>query len=585
MTDLFPGALQYWARGFSSGLHKYNRLAELRKGKLKLFDFPQVKIDLSEIPWHEDGEGVMAHPSWMMWFHSLKWLDQLLADDSQRPETEAADVALALSIARQWCDWNADADASNSPAWDGHATGMRITTLVALSGKAGSEKWLYDAIKEHVEHLLLPENFDGHWNHGLVQSMGLLGAAVRLGDQAAVDIARDRIIETLNVMVDDEGAINEQATAYANYIHNLLTTIIGIWNHNELPGVVRIQEKVKKLERFIVHSLEPSGHFVQIGDSIRTRPDRFDNDQLEYVRTHGSKGTKPSQRIAVFKEGYVFGRSGWGETRPLSEESFYSLRFGPGRIIHGHNDHTSLTWYEKGRNLLVDAGHAGYAPGRYRDYLRSPAAHNMVILPDHRLNWAAVTTLTRHHEGTQASFFEVLDEPYHGVKRTRGLLAVDKGPMIVLDKTSGTRPNLHRQLWHLSPEFSLESLGEQDARFKSALGDMSLVFIRFQLAKEGHSQVTGVSFLQGCHDPIQGWVARRDGEQLPAPVIGFDVRTDCLSLLTAVLAVPEGESLGWSLREDGKLHVLRIHVGSTSYSIDVDSLSGTMKLRGPVDRL
>src|SRR6202035_1284021 len=114
----------------------------------------------------------------------------------------------------------------------------------------------------------------------------------------------------------------------------------------------------------------------------------------------GARGTPPQQRVAVYAAGYVFGRSGWGtKTRPFSSQSFYSLRFGPGRQIHGHDDHMSVTYYARGRNLIVDGGHTGYEVGAYRDYLRSAQAQNVLVMPGVRFSATAATALTRQSIG------------------------------------------------------------------------------------------------------------------------------------------------------------------------------------------
>lgn len=580
---LYDGSPQEWTRGFSAGmLYKANSFSDLKDGKLQLHDFPKVQLDIEAIPWDGTGSGSIDNPSWRLWLHSLKWVDQLLGSSKTNLE-RLNEVQLAISVVKQWVEWDSSAARRPAEAWDGHAVGMRITTLVSLTSELDDAVWLFDAIRAHMDHLIEPGNFDGNWNHGLVQSLGLLAAALRVSDASATELAQTRIVQVLDEMVDHEGAINEQAPAYSNYIHNLLSAVIRIWKMNGIADTGVFCRKLRRLERFIVHSLEPSSNFVQIGDSTKVHPDNFPNDELTFALSQGSAGVRPSGRNMIFHHGgYVFGRSGWGEHRAVSQESFYSIRFGPARIIHGHNDHTSLTWYDHGRNLIVDSGHSGYMPGPMRDHLRSPFAHNMTLLPDHRLRWDAETVLTGHHEGNGASFYDMGDVPYDGVHRKRGVLAIDKGPMVVIDRTIGKKENLHRQLWHLSPEFSLSGLETNSARFKSSLGDLDLVFVRFNLDANTYRGVTGVSFWEGSHEPLQGWVARRDREETAAPVIGFDVITQNLTLLTAVLAVPAGEKSGWSFREEGSgKYALRLHVGSSSYTVDLDRPSGRLQLRTP----
>src|SRR5581483_9092550 len=86
---------------------------------------------------------------------------------------------------------------------------------------------------------------------------------------------------------------------------------------------------------------------------------------------------RPAERNCLYRDaGYIFGRSGWGRSRPYDKEMYYTARFGPGRDAHGQNDHTSLTFFAQGRNLIVEPGHIGYDAGNWRTWLQSPQSHN-----------------------------------------------------------------------------------------------------------------------------------------------------------------------------------------------------------------
>ena len=580
----FSGSPQRWTCGFSSGLEYFNTAENVRQGKIKIFDYERTELDLDNLPWTGTGPGVVEHPSWHMWIHSLKWLDVVIENALKDQSTDGvSSLDVAVKVVKSWTVWNAEQDHFSQPAWDGHASGMRTTTLVALS-ELVDEEWLARAIRDHMVHLQAEENFDGHWNHGLVQTMALLGAALRLNESDAVELAKIRLTETLAEMIDSEGAINEQATAYARYIERLLRQVIKIAVEYNFDDAQEFQKKLKDIRLFMAHSLEPSGEFVQLGDSYPEGPNSFHDTELEYVKTHGRKGRIPTDRVKVYDRGYVFGRSGWGTHRPLSDESFYSLRFGPSRIIHGHNDHMSLTWYDNQRQLIVDSGHSGYRPGEFRDYLRSPAAHNVLEVVGARHDWSANTDLDSHKIGPQAASFELSDDAY-SVRRNRSVLAIDKGPMIIVDRANAGNQIAHfRQLWHIAPEFQLASSTETEVRFESARGDLDLVLLRFNVTSSDLQSHTGMSYWKGSRNPIQGFVARFDGEEKPAPCVGFDVKADKLFLLTALVALPKNSSLGWSFRRGPRgVLILRIHVGQVSYAINVGESSGDLELRVPVD--
>ncbi len=99
----------------------------------------------------------------------------------------------------------------------------------------------------------------------------------------------------------------------------------------------------------------------------------------EYAATCGAAGSAPSDTIAVFGRGYVFGRTGWGLSQPYTDERFFSLLFGGPRVIHGQADGSALTLYGYGRELLVDPGVESYNLDAFRHYFGSQSAHNTLL--------------------------------------------------------------------------------------------------------------------------------------------------------------------------------------------------------------
>src|SRR5262249_634153 len=147
-----------------------------------------------------------------------------------------------------------------------------------------------------------------------------------------------------------------------------------------------------------------------------------------------------------------FGRSGWGTQRPFGAESFYSLRFGPGRQLHGHNDHQAITWYAGGRQLLVDSGYDGYEPGPYPAYLQSARAPNGLVAADAPLDSFAATALERQRIDDEVQYFAVADDAI-GARRTRNVLFLqDPDAIVVLDRVTGGPFRRYDQLWHLAPD-------------------------------------------------------------------------------------------------------------------------------------
>ncbi len=182
---------------------------------------------------------------------------------------------------------------------------------------------------------------------------------------------------------------------------------------------------------FLTEATQPNGDLVQIGDPYVEQPPSL---------------PRPAEAplVAVYSAGYVFGRSTWGPNG-----TFYSLRFGPGRQVHGHNDHMGITYYSRGRNLIVNAGHTGYEVSPYRTYIRSPEAASTLVAPGQYFRASAPTTLLAHSITAGRQYFQGGDYAF-GRRRTRSVY-VHRGPdfMLVLDRDEGA--HTYQQLWHLDP--------------------------------------------------------------------------------------------------------------------------------------
>jgi hypothetical protein len=309
----------------------------LMAGRLTIAPFPAVTIDPhrdGDINWQLDPFG---HPTWSGDFRSGGWIEMLVSGYLAGGPDAQAYRALAKAITMSWLR--------------GVPVSVRDRgTLICISGAFPGQPWIQDKIVSSVDYYAA--HWLGAWNHGLKQDLELLrigcgypaqafGGAARGWRQTAV---RQMIAafepNPLGPEIDAQGALNEQATLYEDFVYYL-------WQHGlpelaacgyRLPGW--IMARIARLPAFLGYATQPDGNLVQIGDSYVERP---------------QVSPRPPRLVAVYPAGYVFGRSGWGPGA-----SFRSLRFGPRRQVHGHNDHMSLTYYARGRNLLVNAGHTGY---------------------------------------------------------------------------------------------------------------------------------------------------------------------------------------------------------------------------------
>ena len=425
------------------------------------------------------------------WLHSLKWLGALLGAQkpvsSVRPRyagpytaaQKRAFLRRTIVVTQDWIRDNRGwqrADPRGPARWPVASAAHRLQVLLCLRERTGAVSWLDQAVAEHVAFLVgNPRASDrqryvyptwrppaswprwqGANNVGLDQSLAVLGAGCRLGRRDWAAIAMRRIQTHAAIVYDYQGVDNEQAPGYSAYLYRLWTTALSRITQCGLAPV-DLSARLAAAADFLTMAHRPDGNVENLGDSVPA-PAAVPGTTAEYAGTQGRQGMHPTKRVGVYNSkargGYVFGRSGWGDSRPFALESFYSLRFGPGRSVHGHNDHLSVTYWARGRQVLADAGHFGYTAGRYRNWLISPEAHNVPLVSGAAFSSKAFTTLTYAAPGSIGDSYTMVDKAYAGSVRQRSVLVVpDPDVLLVLDTVTSATSRLVLQLWHLPSEY------------------------------------------------------------------------------------------------------------------------------------
>jgi hypothetical protein len=342
---------------------------------------------------------------------------------------------------------------------------------------------------------------------------------------------------------------------------------MGLWDEAEaglaacglsLPGWM--SARIALMPDFLAMATQPNGDLVQIGDTYVVRPRSRPGTPLQYAATEGRAGPPPPQRVAVYQAGYVFGRSGWS---PFGDQSFYSLRFGPGTRVHGHADHMGLTYYADGRNLIVDAGHYGYANTAYRAYLLSPEAASDLVMPGVAFDSAASTALIRQSIGADGQFFEFYDTAFGGHPRYRSVY-VDQKPDLVLvfDRASGAAD--YQQLWHLDPGLTVTSVTRWSAVATAPGTQLEIE----QIPLPGQQIPAGSTrAVRGQVNPDQGWVSHAQLQRLPAPVVTMTRTGSSAAILTLIAPTAPGTAVSATAsKSSGGWYRVRVQLGGRQLS-------------------
>ena len=573
-ATLFPGAVQPWVL---PGRADASRLTAIREGRLELGITGARDLRYDGDFWSRT-PGVTD--SQHMLLHALRWLSPLVVEllHTHEPRT-TPDWALLNQLLESWRDWE-DANPADTSVWDGHPAALRTQFLVGLTELLPDEEWLADLLGRHARHLAEPDNFSGFWNHGLTEALALYAAGQRLGDLEAVATARERIVGCVAEMVDDEGAINEQAPGYATYIFTLLEGVErGFAHNNDAEGASFVQERARLLEPFILHCLNPLDHLEQIGDTY----DGVTPSEIIASARAGGRLPEPNfgetGRVAVYRRGYLLARSGWGERRPAAQEDYFTLRFGPGRIIHGHNDHLSLTWFTAGQRVIIDSGHGGYTKGPYRAHLQSPQAHNVLEVVDQRHGWDQETELLGHYQtpGTIPTLIaKAGDSAYAGVRRTRTVVFTPHAPLLTFDAATAKYPRHLRQLWHVAPQFTELVSSDGYFRVRDPKAGLDLVVLPVPVGPEVPD--LELEHWRGATDPHQGWHSLWEGEAEPNFALGIGLaNTTALRLATVLLTVPAAAEVSHRLKPRRKLlarsphgHTLTVSAAGSTHTWELD---------------
>lgn len=374
-----------------------------------------------------------------------------------RLDAEPESLGLLHKIIKMWhdCDKLSHRFTNCEQAWSGHTVALRLDFIVGvLFASKAKGGFIVPMIEEHMQYL--QSHYDGNWNHGLDQSIALFKAAYVLNKPKTLLLAEGRIKENFCAAFDDDGVNLEQSTQYHNYN---IEKFLYAQDLMKFAGVdtCNFNEKLELAKEFLLHSLDPSGNYSLIGDTVYGPPAyRHDsNDILCLTKglNHCENLTAPLKK--VYGSGYVFGRSSWSMRK---NPTYYTIRFGHPRVIHGHNDHMSMTFYLDGAAAIVDGGFDGYRKDRFRDFFRSPKAHNVVFALDgRRFNWDEFTSLDYQFKSDFFDVYVFTDKPYAGVVRKRVVLFdLDLSVFYILDRIYSEETGAFAQNWNFPPDADIE---------------------------------------------------------------------------------------------------------------------------------
>jgi hypothetical protein len=501
------------------------RARELLAGRLVLPPFEAVPMP-RDPTWTENPLG---DRHWEFQYHSLRFIWDLVDEWRATQDDRARD--LAVFLVRDWVHDNPPGRARSPWAWNDHATAQRTLVLACVAETFPGETWIRSALATHGRVLADPAFYVGQGNHALNQDRGLLAAACFLGRTEWTRLATDRLRTLVRESVDDQGVTNEQAVFYQGYNYrdySLARSRLRACGVEDPPELDRID----RMPGFLAHATLPDRTYVALGDTERNRAVTIPGTIAEFAATAGAAGPEPGSTYARYDAGFLFSRTGWGDDRPFADEVAMSLRFGPPRRFHGHDDGGSVTLYGFGRRLIADPGVFTYNFDAWHDFALSRRAHNVVIVPGLAYDATVRTRLVRATTSSTHDDTTVSNAGYAGVAyQRRVIFSHSLGYLVIEDRLTSARSRRFEQLWHLDAGLRPVVTGSS----VRTEGDGGSVRILQLIGNPAIDVVTGQ------RDPVQGWVSFELGHRTPAPVVSATLEGRGARFLTVVVPAASGD--------------------------------------------
>ncbi|MDW3216951.1 MAG: heparinase II/III family protein [Ilumatobacteraceae bacterium] len=561
----------------TNGLMNLNDADDLLAGTVRVTSSVTVDIGPGNVNWNRSslGDGPARQ------LYSLKWVEELVREHRRSGDGRYLDRAVAIVL-----DFAADHPVGGGPdaadAWYPMHAGQR-TTAIACVAAVTDHAGIDAALEAHARWLSGIVGGLDDWNQAIDPHLGLLMGGCDLGVGAWRDQARSGFASLVKTMIDEQGVLAEQTPGYGRFVWERWGAVEDQVAACGLTPVPDITQRRSALLTWLAWMSAPDGTTTPIGDAFRTvEPPTPAGSPTAYTVPGGTKGTAPDGTLRVFDAGYVVGRNSWVD---LARSTYWTFRFGPGRDHHGHEDHTSVTFWVDGREVLIDSGHSGYGDATYRAALQSPEAHNVLVLPDVPPRLRTPAELVRSDSGPGWRFDEVSDDAYafqdgglRDAPRTRGVIVLpDDGVMVVQDRATRTTDGLFEQLWHLPPGAVVTSQTRTEVVARHPEGDVDIHVLRVPLP--GQSRGT-TSVVEGQPDPALGWFSEADGHRVPAPVVRVRDTGTSARMITVISTTPVGGDISTNAKSVDGGWTIELEADGLRRTIGV-GVDGSMQVGAP----
>ncbi|MEO7268340.1 MAG: heparinase II/III family protein [Knoellia sp.] len=432
-------------------------------------------------------------PVWNLYFRGFYWASELAPAFLAAGDTAGME-ALIVS-ASKFHVVNPDKGTSVN-GWDEGTNLRREEALNCLYRASGGDARLVPAIQAAAKANMdmnryygLP-NHQPH-NHGAMANLALIDSADLLGRSDWRIYAANRLVRDSGGVWTQAGLTFEQSAAYHHYnsaVWSDIADLLATYPEAEMRTAAgQIKAYVAKARGALSHLTTPDGKLIGFGDGVPTA----------FQRT-----AQPSGTFRDDQAGVLTGR--WSWTDPNT--SFYLLRYGGPRRLHGHEERTSLVWSTEGVPVLIDPGTFSYDPGIYTTFSKTPIGHNSQLVRNRTfVPGNGVFVSSRSSSGSVHGM--VTSDSQYGVAHTRSWRVDNANRMVTL---SDTVAGVATTTAHLDSRWVLMSTSPDGKKLTYSDGNGRLLV------------VTGtfpLKAVKGSTNPVLGWQFPKMGQRSHASQI------------------------------------------------------------------
>lgn len=480
--------------------------ANIMKGRARVTSFGTFKLTKNP-SWRytsaldRSGNGLM---------HALHWALPLLRHGLKTGNQKM--VKRFYALVHDWIKDNPPRKPRQSGAYGQIESGFRMLSLsCALAGPATKRKVIVKALKQQATTAV--KRWGNVNNVSFLQAGGIYAAGCAVGNKKLRTQGLNRMKWNSSKMIAADGSVREGSM---NYTRNTY-----LWTQQQIARIRNCGGQVpaalnrsNNIPAFLAYAVRPDSRFEALGDGVPNKVNVTDSpagSSLRYMATAGAQGVPPASNYARFEAGFIFGHSGYGSTQPFRNETFYSVRTGPGHSTeyHAHNDAGSLTVAADGGQLLYDTGQYKYANNPAQWFVYSRAAHNVVSLDGRSAN-APRPTIVTSTSSVDGDLTSLVDPAYPGTWLQRTIWYDRQGDyFIVMDDISMDRVGTFYLNWNLGRDRGTVVDGQSVASTGSG-ANVSLINV---------GNPVSYTVAAGETSPYRGWNSAKYGELVPSPSV------------------------------------------------------------------